>query len=177
MQADDDKQHEKENIAPQESTATLNVSRIINLEQLASFISDILSHLQSCEPGTVSLVGETYRNGMASVLSARCSSCRTEIAFSTSHKINGIGSGKRWESNVAAVWGQMATGGGHAHLSEAMSVLGVPVMTKKAFMATESAVNKCWLESLEESMKETAEEGKKLLYKEAHIMRGFQLLQ
>ena len=30
---------------------------------------------------------------------------------------------------MAAVWGQMSTGGGHAHLREAMSVLGVPTMT------------------------------------------------
>ena len=75
-----------------------------------------------------------------------------DISFSTSRKIDGIGSGKRWQSNVAAVWGQMAAGGGHARLSEVMSALGVPVMTKKSFMATESAVNKCWWESLENSI-------------------------
>ena len=80
----DDKHYEKENIAPQESAAALDGSWIINLEQLAFFISDISSHSQSCEPGAISLVGETYRNGMASVLSARCGSCQTEIAFSTS---------------------------------------------------------------------------------------------
>ena len=44
---------------------------------------------------------------------------------------------------MAAVWGQMSTGGGHAHLKETMSVLGVPTMTKKAFVATESAIDKC----------------------------------
>ena len=162
MRRVDDKHYEKENITPQESAAALDGSRIINLEQLAFFISDISSHSQSCEPGAISLVGETYRNGMASVLSARCGSCQTEIAFSTSRKIDGIGSGKRWDSNVAAVWGQMATGGGHAHLREVMSVLGVPVMTKKTFMVTESAIDKCWWESLEETMKESAEEEKKI---------------
>jgi len=81
--------------------------------------------------GNISLIGETYRNGMASVLSAKCSSCRMEIAFSTSQKVEGVGSGKRWECNVAAVWGQMSTGGGHAHLKETMSTLGVPTLTKK----------------------------------------------
>ena len=58
------------------------------------------------------LFGETYCNGMASVLSAKCSSCRMEIAFSTSQKVQGVGSGNHWECNVAAVWGQMSTGGG-----------------------------------------------------------------
>ena len=35
-----------------------------------------------------------------------------EITFSTSHKVEGAGSGKRWESNVAAVRGQMSQTGG-----------------------------------------------------------------
>ena len=36
--------------------------------------------------------------------------------------MTGVGAGERWE---------MSTGGGHAPLFETMSVLGVPVMTKK----------------------------------------------
>ena len=40
------------------------------------------------------------------------------------------------------MWGQMSTGGGHAPLSETISVLGIPVMTKKSFMATERAMGK-----------------------------------
>ena len=111
------KEHDqKENISPGCSTNALEGSRIINLQQLASFVKDISSHSKSCLMGNISLIGETYRNGMASVLSAKCSSCRMEIAFSTSQKFEGVGSGKRWECNVAAVWGQMSTGGGHAHL-------------------------------------------------------------
>ena len=150
---------QKENVAPPESAPSLDGSRIINLKQLESFISDVSSHSQSCRLGTISLIGETYRNGMSSVLSAKCSSCRADIAFSTSHKIGGVGNGKRWESNLAAVWGQMASGGGHARLKEVMSVLGVPVMTKRSFIVTESAVNKCWWESLKE---QTAVEEKEL---------------
>ena len=40
-----------------------------------------------------------------------------------------------------------------AHLKETMSTLGVPTLTKKAFVATESAIDKCWWQSLEESMR------------------------
>ena len=43
---------------------------------------------------------------------------------------NGTKGYSLWECNLAAVWGQLATGGGLAPLRESMSVLGVPVMTK-----------------------------------------------
>ena len=83
-----------------------------------------------------------------------------------------MGSGKRWESNVAAVWGQMATGGGHARLNEVMSLLGVPVMTKKMFIATERAVSKCWWESHEDSMKQAAKEEKKMAVERGSYHEG-----
>ena len=58
----------------------------------------------------------------------------------------------RWECNLAAVWGQMSTGGGHSQLEENMSVLGVPVMTKRSFIDTERAISEVWkLELLESS--------------------------
>ena len=38
-------------------------------------------------------------------------------------------------------------------LYETMSVLGMPVMTKKSFVATEKALGRSWRESLEESMR------------------------
>ena len=43
--------------------------------------------------------------------------------------------------------GQMCSGGGHVHLKETASVLGIPTMTKKPFVAAESATNKCWWQS------------------------------
>ena len=137
-------------------------SRIINMEKLKSFVSDVSTHSKSCQLGTISLIGETYRGGLASVLSARCSGCRAEIAFPTSSRVASLSGTKRWESNLAAVWGEMVTGGGHAPLAEAMSVLGVPVMTKKSFIAIEKEIGKKWWMSLEESMRAAAEEEKRL---------------
>ena len=153
----------KENVPPLASNIDGNLDgcRIINLEQLAAFIQDVNVHSQLCQLGRVSLIGEIFRNGTASILRARCSSCNCEIEFPTSHRVDGIGKGRRWESNVAAVWGQMVTGGGHARLKETMSLMGIPVMTKKSFVATEKLINKRWYELLEESMKEAAEEEKK----------------
>ena len=136
-------------------------SRIINIKQLAALVEEISSHSCSCRKSSISLVGESNREGLASVLSAQCSGCQLKFAFPTSPKVGGVGKGKHWECNLAAVWGQMSTGGGHAKLAETMSVLGVPVMTKKSFVATEKAVGRVWRNALEESMREAAEEEKR----------------
>ena len=71
----------------------------------------------------------------------------------------------------------MSTGGGHALLKETMTTLGVPTLTKKAFVATESAIDKCWWQSVEESMREAAGEEKRTAIERCPIMREFQLLQ
>ena len=69
------------------------------------------------------LVGEHNRAGFCSVLSSCCVGCIMEFQFSTSSRVQGMSGGHYWEYNLAAVWGQMATGGGHAPLKESMSVL------------------------------------------------------
>ena len=60
-----------------------------------------------------------------------------EFQFSTSSRVKGMSGGHYWECNLAAVWGQMATGGGHAPLTESMAILGIPSLTKKSFMSIE----------------------------------------
>ena len=77
----------------------------------------------------MTLVGEK-RDGLASILNTKCSKCDHCIPFATSSKVKGPKGIKHWESNLAAVWGQMITGGGHASLSSTMSVLGIPIMAK-----------------------------------------------
>ena len=52
----------------------------------------------------------------------------------------------RWEWNVAAVWGQITTGGGHSQLQETMSVLDVPVITKSSFIWSEHDIGEWWRE-------------------------------
>ena len=84
--------------------------------------------------GTIYLVGETNKNGLASILFAKCNTCNHDISFTTSQKVGGVGNRMRWEANVAGVWGQMATGGGHARLEEVMAMLGVPVRSKKVLL-------------------------------------------
>ena len=60
--------------------------------------------------------------------------------------------GKYWEANLAAVWGQMCTGGGHKPFAEAMAVLGVQTMSKQSFMSTERKIGEWWRDLFEESI-------------------------
>ena len=97
------------------------------------------------------LTGEK-RDGLASILSSSCSKCGHKISFATSKKVKGPRYISRWESNLAAVWGQMVTGGGYASLSNTMSVLGVPVMSKGSFTPTQSDIGEWWHQKLNDAM-------------------------
>ena len=135
-------------------------SRIINIHKLQLFISRLTSHTVQCG-GDIILKGEV-RDGLASILSTCCSTCGNTIQLETSEKVQGPRGYHRWESNLAAVWGQMSTGGGHTQLQETMSALGVPVMTKKSFIRTEKDIGEWWRMRLNKSMIEAGKEEKRL---------------
>ena len=123
-------------------------------------MNDLTIHSAQCG-GAFTLAGET-REGLASILAGKCSVCKHTISLETSPKVKGPKQYRRWECNLAAVWGQMVIGGGHSHLEESMSVLGVPVMTKKSLINTERDIGCWWKEMLEKSMIEAGEEEKRL---------------
>ena len=75
--------------------------------------------------------------GMPFILSYKCDGCGQDNSFATSTKVDIPSNGKYWSCNVAAIWGQMSTGGGFYHLEESMGILGVPVMSKQSFVNTE----------------------------------------
>jgi len=118
---------------------SLDTARIINMQCLSKYVQDITFHAVTCEscvdmahaghPAIV-LEGELHRDGLASILCARCKGCNDILHLETSRKIAGRGGRQRWEVNLAGVWGQMSTGGGHNTLAESMAVLGIPVMSK-----------------------------------------------
>ena len=117
------------------------------------------NHNSSDDQATV-VIDETCCNGLASTLTTHCSNCNEELTFHTSSKVKDLTGKPYWEANVAATWGQMSTGGGHSRLEESMAVLGVPVMTKKAFMAAEWRIWEWWQTLLQKSMKVAGEEEK-----------------
>ncbi|XP_065907494.1 uncharacterized protein [Dysidea avara] len=144
-------------------------SRIINLNKLQEHLQVISRHAatcQSCADNTLSgneaivLVGVKDHQGLCSILTSRCAGCHEEFQFATSSRVQGLSGGQCWECNLAAVWGQLATGGGHAPLTESMAVLGLPSLTKIAFMAIEKRIGDWWRTLLNESMKQAGEEEK-----------------
>ena len=146
---------------------TIVGSRIINMDKLKQYTSDLTLHA-SCCGGSIILNGET-RYGLASILTGQCSKC---IKLETSPKVKGPSKYARWECNLEAVWGQMAIGGGHSHLEESMGVLGVPVMTKASFINTEREIGQWWKEKLTESMLEAGREEKRLAEERGSFHEG-----
>ena len=66
----------------------------------------------------------------------------------------------------------MATEGGHAPLSESMAVLGVPSLSKKAFMSTEKRIGIWWWDFLKESIKQAGEEEKVIAIYKGYYHQG-----
>uniref|UniRef100_A0A1X7VYG9 Mutator-like transposase domain-containing protein n=1 Tax=Amphimedon queenslandica TaxID=400682 RepID=A0A1X7VYG9_AMPQE len=126
-------------------TATITTeNRTVNLGNLIKYTEAVSKHSRFYTSGVVNLVKETKHDGLASVLSAKCS-CSHKITFPTSNKLSGLSRRDYWECNLTAVWGQMSLRGGHSNLQKTMSALGVPVMTKRSFIASEKKlVNGGW---------------------------------
>ena len=149
---------------------TIEGSRIINMDKLKQYTDDLTLHSSRCD-GSIVLSGET-RHGLASILTGQCTVCKHTITLETSSKVKGPKNHSRWECNLAAVWGQMTTGGGHSHLEETMSMLGVPVMTKANFISTERDIGHWWKEKLAESMLEAGKEEKRLAEERGSFHEG-----
>ena len=147
----------------------LNGSRIINLQNLQQHIQTITSHTASCHPSTdkpsneqqtTVTISEKHREGLSSLLTPHCTNCRKEFPLKTSSRVKDVSGKHCWESNIAAVWGQISTGAGHSTLVETMAVLGIPTMTKKSFIASERKIGEWWWALLKKSMKLAGEEEK-----------------
>ena len=125
-------------------------ARIVNISQLEQYINELTCHAAKCEKsaGNVVLVGER-KDGLASIIRTECSGCGHVVKLETSTKAAGPSGYNCWEVNLAAVWGQMCTGGGHSTLQES---LGVSVMTKKSFAQTERTIGEWWRERWQQSM-------------------------
>lgn len=149
---------------------TIDGSRIINMGKLSEYLGDIGRHAKSCT-GTIVLIGEK-RQGLASIIGSKCNQCDHTISFDTSKKVKGPRGINRWECNLAAVWGQMGTGGGHTSITNTMSVLGIPVMAKKSFTQTQSDIGEWWHARLNASMIEAGKLEKQLAEEHGDYHQG-----
>ena len=66
----------------------------------------------------------------------------------------------------------MTVGGSFNSLQESLSVLSVPVMTKKLFIDTERTIGKWWWTALEQSMSATGKEEKQIAIQQGHYHDG-----
>ena len=148
------------NVHASKCDGSITGSRIINMHRLQQYIDELNVLASKCD-GSVVLKGEV-REGLASIISTRCSTCSHTITLMTSDKVKGPRGYSSWECNLAAMWGQMMTGGGHSQLKETMSVLGVPVMTKSTFIQSERSTGEWWRKELEQLMLEAGREEKQL---------------
>ena len=124
------------------------------------------------------LTGKTKHglaSGLASILQGQCSICSHKITLETSPKVRGARGYPQWECNVvAAVWGEMVTGGGgHSRLEETLGVLGVPVMTKCSFISTERGIGDQRRKGLEQSMVEAGREERWLATERGDSMKTY----
>lgn len=62
-------------------------SRIINMEKLQQYTDNLTKHSTTCA-GSITLSGET-RDGLASILTARCNTCEHAIRFEIAKKVKG----------------------------------------------------------------------------------------
>ena len=163
------------------SSTSASDSRIINLGQLNVYLNKIAAHAATCKayqgkidsfPDDMLLIVEQARYGMASIIAYQCCGCNEQISFATSTKIASPEGNKYWTCNLAAVWGQMATGGGFNKLEESMSIVGLPVMSKKLFVNTEKIIGKWWWNLLEESIQTAGKAERELAIRQGSFHHG-----
>lgn len=180
---------------PTQNSETLNDSsivgsRIINIDILQNHISNITIHAAKCG-SEMKLYGEEIE-GLASIFNCVCVKFGHSIKLYSSEKVQGPRGYKRWECNLAAVWGQVSSGGGHTPLQKTTSLLGVPVMAKKNYASVERDLGEWWHHQLEKSCSEAGQEEKRqgiftlpdsieqwkdLQLKEMIFMKPYQLLR
>ena len=97
-------------------------NRITLFSLLSDYIKEITHHAAVCGY-PMEFLGESAHLGLCSVLAARCTGCKLIMKMHT--------------SNLGAVLGQVATGGGGDHLQEQLSAMNIPSLSPHSFIQFE----------------------------------------
>ena len=84
-------------------------------------------------------MGESQQHGFCSLLVSKCNKCNDLIKFRTSQLLP-VADQLHYAVNIGAVLGQIATGGGSAHLAEQMACINVPSLSQPHFLTIERAL-------------------------------------
>lgn len=145
-------------------------SRVMDISNLATMVEEVSSHSASCR-GACKMDGELQHAGLAVVIRLACEKCAKQFRLHLSKQVD-TADGKRWLVNLAAVLGQLATGGGTSALSRMLLCMGIPDMPKSIFTATERLLGKNMAQLLELSIAEAGEEERKLAIQRKDYHQG-----
>ena len=113
-------------------------NRIISLKLLGDYIQKLTSHAAICGH-PIKFLGETRRIGLSSILVSRCTKCLKIQKMHTSDTLSLQGK-NHYAPNIGAVLGQVATGGGGAHLEEQLMSMEIPPLSRYSFIRLERSL-------------------------------------
>ena len=117
-------------------------------------------HAALCSASVVFL-GESSRYGLASVLVSQCQKCHSIFRCYTSTKLT-HSNNTHYTTNVQAVLGQIATGGGAEHLEEQLACVQVPALTKVSFILLERTLGRVFEQVVEDNLLTAGKEERSL---------------
>ena len=126
---------------------------------LSATIAEVSTHSATCG-GRCVVEGEVTHSGLAAVVTIKCTKCAQIFRLQSSKQVS-TSEGKRWLVNIAAVLGQMSTGGGVTALNSFLALMGVPGMPKSMFIATERLIGDNLHDLLVAKMAEAGQEEKR----------------
>ena len=151
----------------------LKGNRIVNIGHFGRSLQGVIDHASVCPcKGTPRLEQEIERKGLACVIQFKCSGCGMSLAVEAQPKSKGPGGQMRHSINLAAVWGFMATGGGHANMNEILSVLDIPSSDKKTFLKIEEQIVSLWKQAITADLIESGKEEKRLAMAAGNMDEG-----
>ena len=115
---------------------------------------------------------EIERKGLGCIIQFRCDGCGMSLAVETHPKSKGPSGRPRYNINIAAVWGFMATGGGHSNMKEILSLLNIPSPDKNTFTGIKEQIGAAWKETLTAEMIEAGKEERRLAVEANDIDEG-----
>uniref|UniRef100_A0A1X7U5M3 Mutator-like transposase domain-containing protein n=1 Tax=Amphimedon queenslandica TaxID=400682 RepID=A0A1X7U5M3_AMPQE len=116
-------------------------------------------HSASCG-GKCILIDDTKVCGFTSVLCFKCIKCSHCFKVKSSQKVKRNDGTVKWAVNLAAVLGQISTGGGHSRLNQTLATMAVPGVKKKLYSQTEKYLGDEMKQQLVKCMADNAEHEK-----------------
>ena len=141
-------------------SCTLNGNRVVSLVRLKQYIYCLTEHAASCGV-PISFLGESSRHGLATVFVSQCSKCHSIFRCDTSNMMTHNGE-SHYTTNVQAVLGQVATGGGAEHLEEQFACLQIPSVTKATFIQLERHLGTVFEQLVSDNLLTTGKEERDL---------------